>query len=637
MLTLDDEQTAALEAWAEQRFRRRLAAHFSQAWPAAAQKVGERLGEFIELGIGRARKYGLIQGRDIARYLNLCFVWGAGFEERAGFEWARALLDDVRRDGQAKARQLMLGSREQLQRAGNAKGVASFDAAETLLRRDLADLMLPSQWWPPEFVRPWVDSPCDIDALLLWVEHAARPEYRHEDGRWQALPGAPLAPLRLLPSAALPERIALLAGPWRDGTPARFGLRLKQAEVCDAARHPRVVMALPDGLREWRGAAAMELDWRLRADVQAEPLASWPADAADSLPLAGAPIAFEGAPRYGRLTLETCALRDGVAPLGSGDITIAVWPATQHLLDWRLPPAPAATVDVEGLRIAVPAANVPGAGSHHPAPAVGAGHNAAADTVLVTPDIARAHRAAPAVRIERDGNPLPPAGWSAGLAGLQDAWLVGLARLHRAWSDVEGMTLASVTGRCDLLAGDAGLTWGRHADALDGDAWLRVAARFDLAGAAELVLGGEFVLGEARARLKLVATGAQALRGPLARDGAGAALPDFLVAARRQLRLPFTAQVAPMCGESAATLAGSVTPGLAATGPLHSAAVPIGGALVGDYGLRARRDGQGWQWFATLKLEPVAMLLTLHDPLLGQTALPRALLPAIDLLDWSLG
>jgi len=57
----------------------------------------------------------------------------------------------------------------------------------------------------------------------------------------------------------------------------------------------------------------------------------------------------------------------------------------------------------------------------------------------------------------------------------------------------------------------------------------------------------------------------------------------------------------------------------------------------GACGLRPRADGQGWQWFAQLRVEPVQAVLHVHDPLLGERELVRPLLPAMTLLDWSLG
>jgi hypothetical protein len=64
---------------------------------------------------------------------------------------------------------------------------------------------------------------------------------------------------------------------------------------------------------------------------------------------------------------------------------------------------------------------------------------------------------------------------------------------------------------------------------------------------------------------------------------------------------------------------------------------PVTGAIVGSCGLRPRADGMGMQWFAKLGVEPVCVTLYWHEPLLSMQELQRPLLPALDLLDWSLG
>jgi hypothetical protein len=63
----------------------------------------------------------------------------------------------------------------------------------------------------------------------------------------------------------------------------------------------------------------------------------------------------------------------------------------------------------------------------------------------------------------------------------------------------------------------------------------------------------------------------------------------------------------------------------------------VTGALVGSCGLRVRPEGTGLQWFATLSIEPAQVVLHVHDPLLGQEEIVHPLLPAMSLLDWSLG
>ena len=58
---------------------------------------------------------------------------------------------------------------------------------------------------------------------------------------------------------------------------------------------------------------------------------------------------------------------------------------------------------------------------------------------------------------------------------------------------------------------------------------------------------------------------------------------------------------------------------------------------MGACGLRPRPDGAGLQWFARLEVEPVQALLHVESPWLGRSSVFRTLLPAMPLLDWSLG
>ena len=57
-----------------------------------------------------------------------------------------------------------------------------------------------------------------------------------------------------------------------------------------------------------------------------------------------------------------------------------------------------------------------------------------------------------------------------------------------------------------------------------------------------------------------------------------------------------------------------------------------------EAGLRPRsRGGSGFEWFAALRLEAVQLAVQVTDPLLGQHGQTLPLLPAMPLLDWSLG
>lgn len=64
---------------------------------------------------------------------------------------------------------------------------------------------------------------------------------------------------------------------------------------------------------------------------------------------------------------------------------------------------------------------------------------------------------------------------------------------------------------------------------------------------------------------------------------------------------------------------------------------PVSGALIGSCGLRVRPDGMGLQWFIRIDVQQVSVPLDVHDPLLGRQRQSRTLLPAMTLVDWSLG
>jgi hypothetical protein len=53
--------------------------------------------------------------------------------------------------------------------------------------------------------------------------------------------------------------------------------------------------------------------------------------------------------------------------------------------------------------------------------------------------------------------------------------------------------------------------------------------------------------------------------------------------------------------------------------------------------LRARADGAGHQWFFALRVEPVAVVLGVADPLLGSARISKSIFPAMSLVDWSAG
>jgi hypothetical protein len=140
---------------------------------------------------------------------------------------------------------------------------------------------------------------------------------------------------------------------------------------------------------------------------------------------------------------------------------------------------------------------------------------------------------------------------------------------------------------------------------------------------AELELGGELALAGTRTRVTLRVAGQSPLRQELRRETPQPPMAEVLKPAVASWRWPFTLALEPLAGDAATLL---------------QQAGPLTGALVGEAGLRPGTHGSsGWEWFVALRVEPVAVPLQAADPLLGQTFWTQPLLPALTLIDWSLG
>jgi len=126
-----------------------------------------------------------------------------------------------------------------------------------------------------------------------------------------------------------------------------------------------------------------------------------------------------------------------------------------------------------------------------------------------------------------------------------------------------------------------------------------------------------------RARVRLHCTGSVPLALQLRREAAEPPLAPTLLPAKAAFKLPFSAEVTPLATD---------------TGTLLQLAAPCSGALVGEAGIRPRLSGgSGWEWYASLRLEPAALPLRVLDPVLGARLLTHPLWDAKPLFDWSVG
>ena len=230
-------------------------------------------------------------------------------------------------------------------------------------------------------------------------------------------------------------------------------------------------------------------------------------------------------------------------------------------------------------------------------------------------------------RIERDGIAQDATALQQQFAaGLDGAVAVGLQTLAAAWELLPGLASIRLDAMLGLLAGKASLSWGwaYGPGGLDGPALMRVVAQLDLMGClADLQLGGDLTLAGTRSRLTLRLAGQAALRQTVQHDTPTPPLNEVLLAVVTRWRFPVELTLEPLAN---------------ATGSVLQLAGPATGALVGEAGLRPCTKGcSGWEWFVGLRLEPVAVPLLVTDPLLGQQQLLQPLLPALTLVNWSLG
>lgn len=568
--------TDALEAQAWQDFLQRLGDHLAAQWPAMQERLGERYAAFIELAGQHAGKCGLSHAANVARYVNLWFVWGTAFHDKPGFEWAQAVLPTAGRSEWLGMHQLVQRSRAELQRLPgaliDAQTLARVDA---LLLETFGTLGSRGAMHRPEPV-PLPRVACDLEAVewRLFGE-VMHQEYQLADGDWQRVPVRPPAPLRIMAGHELPALLGMLSSPPDQGPPARLQLRTRMHAVCDGDVHPALRFLGPHGCWDWAGHETRAVNWPVATRDPALFSKAGP----------GFALAEETSPELHRIELEVCGLRDEGEPVGALHVPVSVWPATQWWLEIKRMPAPAQEL------LPTPRDWIPG--------------------------VTRC-------QVERDGVPQDAQPLQQQFqGGLDTAVAAGLRRLSLAWTESPGLSSTCLDAQLGLLVGSACATWGWRAGELDRAALMRVQALIEMDGClASVRLGAELDLAGTRTRISLFVCGQAALSRTLQRDAPDPPLLDVMLPATVRWSYPFELSLEPLANES---------------GCLLQQAGPVHGALVGEAGLRPGTKGRsGWEWYAGLRLEPVMAPLQITDPLLGSMTLMHALLPAMVLVDWSL-
>lgn len=453
------------------------------------------------------------------------------------------------------------------------------DGAQALAQADaaLVDQLAREAGIDPERPPRLPRVACDLDALDLRLLPADwRQHYRQAEGRWQRVPAPPPASLRVDAQRPLPSPLHLLSHAPGEGAPALLQLRQIQHGGCSGEHHPAVRWLDARGIQQWQGHEAKAVSWPVHALPQP------PAPVG-----LGSALVEETAPAVHLLEVHNCGLRDQGRPIGPLQAAVWAWPAHQWLMAWQRS-APFEMAWPQAANTAPPAA---------PAPT--------------------------RMRLERDGQSVPAPAWRHGFdEELPAALRRGLDTLFERWQQA----VQSPAMQCEaaLLSGHAvfGWGWSEAPSGLADKPVMRLLGDIDLHNTLSLSLLGEVELGGSRTQLRLQAQGDGVLQQALQREQAQPALLETLQPLTVQWRCPFTLDFDPVAQE---------LPVMCAQAGLAS------GALVGTAGLRPRSSGSGWQWFLRLSLEPVMLSLLLHDPVLGQQRRKLALLPALSLVDWSLG
>lgn len=572
-----DDQALELAAW--QAFLHRLGEHLAAQWPAMPERLGERYEDFVDVAVLQAAERGFGHLASIARLVNLWFVWGPAWHDKPGFEWAQGILAAPGEREWLKVHQLVRRSLVELQRLpGTRIEPEALARADERVQEVFAPLGRRGSLHRPQ-PEPLPRAACDLEAVeLRLLDDGRQHEYRFDaTAGWQRVPVALPAPLRIDAARPAPALVAALSDAPGQGPQARLQLRARTHAVCDGGLHPALSFSGAHGRWAWAGHETRAVSWPLAARDQPLPP-----------PGPGGVIAEETSPEPYPLTLEVCGLRDEGDAVGSVKTMVSVWPAAQWWLE---------------VQRAAPAAQA-----------------------LLPAGRAWA-RGVTRCRVERDGRPQDSVPLQQQFEqGLDVALAVGLHKLAAAWEAVGGLESPRLDAQLGLLVGKAACTWGWRfgAGGLDGRPLMRLVAAFEMdAGQGELQFGGELALAGTRTRLALRAAGQAPLRLQVRRETLQPPLLEQLLPAVARWRWPFELALEPLATE---------------TGSLLQLAGTPTGALVGEAGLRPGTKGHGgWEWYARLGVEPVGVALQVADPLLGQVSSVLPLLPALSLVDWSLG
>ena len=125
MWVIRNEQMRVLATSNRDRYLSRLMDTFRALWPEQVSELGDGYLDFLESSISRAAAYGIDSESDVARFINLCFVWGSEFEALPENEWARRILNTPELEGKAKVGELVTRTKFRLKVRSSNRRVAS--------------------------------------------------------------------------------------------------------------------------------------------------------------------------------------------------------------------------------------------------------------------------------------------------------------------------------------------------------------------------------------------------------------------------------------------------------------------------------------------------------------------------------
>jgi hypothetical protein len=114
------KQFHSLSQAAAKNFVGRVAAHVGTFFPDRCKTLGqEAVRQWIELGIARAQRHGILAERDVCRYIDLMFELGRDYDQDPQLAKLRRILEDDKVKNPADRLDRMY--REALRRASNSK------------------------------------------------------------------------------------------------------------------------------------------------------------------------------------------------------------------------------------------------------------------------------------------------------------------------------------------------------------------------------------------------------------------------------------------------------------------------------------------------------------------------------------